>query len=308
MIPNLNLTAMKQIHFHLNLLIALISLLFISATVFTPKKSELFIGTNGKLCILDHAIYIQKIKSTSSKNSSVQTLKLKDNQWERFYLENYKKVNDSTYQIKANSEEFTGTIYRTFRLQADKTFKFRDAVKGLIVREGVAQSVMPLLLHGKVTEYYKSGNKKSISFYTNNELVSNENWNDDGTKYIDNLFYSTDVEPTFVPGTKVMNQHLIKGFKDAGIDITSVSGSLVIAFVIMEDGTLEGLKIVKGLGSSINTTAYESFQSLKGEWKPARLNNKNVRYYLAFPINFINKQQSLEFAELRKGILHFGAY
>ena len=299
---------MKKIHLPLNLVVSLLSLIVISTTVFAQHKSELFIGINGKLCTLEHAIYIQKIKSKSAKTSNVQTLKLKDNQWERFYLENYKKVNDSTYQIKANSEEFTGTIYRTFKLQADKTYKFKDTVKGLLRREGIAQSVMPLLLHGNVTEYYQSGNKKSISVYTNNELVSNENWNDDGTKYIDNTFYSTDVEPTFVPGAKVMNQYLIKGFKDAGIDIASISGTLVIAFVIMEDGKMEGLKIVKGLGSSVNTVAYESFLNLKGEWKPARLNNMNVRYFLAFPINFINKQQSLEFAELRKGILHFGAY
>jgi len=217
-------------------------------------------------------------------------------------------MNDTTYQIKANSEEFTGTMYRTFKLLADKSFRFKDTVKGTVIREGNAQSVMPLLLNGEVTEYYRDGNKKSVSIYQNNELVSNENWNEDGTKYVDNLFYSTDIEPNFVPGTKVMNQHLIKGFKDAGIDISSISGTLVVAFVIMEDGKMEGLKIVKGLGSSVNTAAYESFLSLQGDWKPAKLNNKNVRYYLSFPINFINKQQALEFAELRKGILHFGAY
>jgi hypothetical protein len=299
---------MKLTNLPINLILAFLCFSFISATVLTPKKTELFIGTNGKLSTLDHAIYIQKIKSKSPKLSSVQTLRMKDNQWEKFYLENYKKLNDSTYQIKANSEEFTGTLYRTFQQQSDKTFKFKDRVKGLLIREGVAQSVMPLLLHGKVTEYYKTGNIKSVSIYNNNELISNENWNDDGTKYIDNIFYSTDIEPAYVPGAKAMNDHLIKGFKDAGIDINSVSGSMVIAFVIMENGKLEGLKIVKGLGNSINTTAYESILSLKGEWKPAKLNNRNVRYYIAFPINFINKQEALEFAELRKGILHFGAY
>jgi hypothetical protein len=291
-----------------NLTIALICLAFFSTTVFAQHKSELFIGTNGKICTLDQAIYIQKIKDKSEKTSSIQILKQKDNQWERIYLENYKKVNDSTFRINANSEEFTGTIYRTFRLQTDKSFKFRDTVKGQIIREGTAQSVKPLLLHGQVTEYYKNGQIKSVSIYKNNELVSNKNWNEDGTSYIDNIFYSTDIEPSFVPGIAAMNQHLIKGFKDAGLDIPSISGSLVIAFVIMEDGKMAGLKIVKGMGSSINTSAYESFLSLKGEWKPARLNNTNVRYYLAFPINFINKQQSLEFAELRRGILHFGAY
>ncbi|MDP3642722.1 MAG: energy transducer TonB [Bacteroidota bacterium] len=299
---------MKQIKTSLYLFTIFISFSFISTTVFAQGISEIFIGTNGKLCNLEHAIYIQKIKTKSAKTATVQTLKLKDEQWEKIYSENYKKVNDSTYQIKANSEEFTGTIYRTFRQQADKTFRFTDNVKGGKIREGFAQSLMPLLLHGKVTEYYKSGNKKSVSEYNNNELVSNENWNEDSTKYIANIFYSTDVEPAFVPGTKVMNQHLIKGFKDAGIDISAISGSMVIAFVIMEDGKLDGLKIIKGLGSSINTAAYESFLSLKGEWKPAKLNNQNVRYYLAFPINFIYKQQSFEFAEMRKGILHWGAY
>lgn len=299
---------MKKIQHSLILLIVLFSFTFVSATVFTPKTSELFIGINGRLCTLEKAIYIQKIKTKSVNVASVHTLKLKDNVWERFYLENYKKMNDTTYQIKANSEEFTGTMYRTFKLLADKSFRFRDTVKGTVIREGNAQSVMPLLLNGEVTEYYRDGNKKSVSIYQNNELVSNENWNEDGTKYIDNLFYSTDIEPNFVPGTKVMNQHLIKGFKDAGIDISSISGTLVVAFVIMEDGKMEGLKIVKGLGSSVNTAAYESFLSLQGDWKPAKLNNKNVRYYLSFPINFINKQQALEFAELRKGILHFGAY
>ncbi|MDP3181168.1 MAG: hypothetical protein Q8M67_05105, partial [Bacteroidota bacterium] len=108
---------MKRIHLPIFLIIVLLCFSFLSATLYTPKTSELFIGTNGKLCTLEHAIYIQKIKSKSPKISSVQTLKLEDNQWERFYLENYKKVNDSTYQIKANSEEFTGTILRTFRQQ-----------------------------------------------------------------------------------------------------------------------------------------------------------------------------------------------
>jgi len=299
---------MKHIPISLCLFIISISFSFVSTTGSAQGISEIFIGTNGKLCNLEHAIYIQKIKTKSSSSASVQTLKQKDGQWEKIYTEHYKKVNDSTYQVKANSEEFTGTIFRTFSQQAGNTFRFRDAVKGKIVREGYAQSVMPLLFHGEVTEYYKNGNKKSVSEYNNNELVTNENWNEDGSKYIDDIFYSTDVDPIFIPGTKVMNQHLIKGFKDAGIDIASISGTLIVAFVILENGKLDGLKIIKGLGSSINTAAYQSFLSLNGEWKPAKLNNRDVSYYFSFPINFINKQQSFEFAEMRKGILHWGAY
>ena len=67
--------------------------------------------------------------------------------------------------------------------------------------------------------------------------------------------------------------------------------------------------IIKGLGPNINSVAYESFVSLQGSWTPAKLNDKTVRYFQIFPINFIYKQQSFEFAELGKGgILHWGAY
>jgi len=305
---NLNSLTMKHINISIISFIAIFSFLLISSTIVAQSNSELFIGTNGKLCTLDKAIYIQKIKSKSPQTATVQTLKLKEADWEKIYTEQYKKTNDSTYQIKANSEEFTGTIYRTFTQQADKTFRFKDSVKGIVIREGFAQSVMPLLLHGKVTEYYKNGNKKSISEFNHNELVSNQNWLENGDKYIDNIFYSTDIEPTFTPGMRVLHQHIIKGFKDAGVDVSSISGSVLVGFVVMENGIIDGIKIIKGVGSSVNTIAFEQFSTLKGEWKPAKLNNEIVRYYQVFPINFIYKQYSFEFAELRGAILHFGAY
>ncbi|MBV5315660.1 MAG: energy transducer TonB [Prolixibacteraceae bacterium] len=299
---------MKPINRLQSLFVSVLSFLLVSTSVFAQSNSEIFIGTNGELCSLDKAIYIQKIKSKSPQAATVQTLKLKDADWEKIYTEQYKKTNDSTYQIKANSEEFTGTIYRTFTQLPNKIFKFKDVVKGIVLREGLAESVMPLLLHGKVTEYYKNGNKKSISEFNHNELVSNQNWLENGDKYIDNIFYSTEVEPTFTPGMRVLHQHIIKGFKEAGVDVSSISGSVLVGFVVMENGAIDGIRIIKGVGSSVNTIAFEQFKSLKGEWKPAKLNDKTVRYYQIFPINFIYKQYSFEFAELRGAILHFGAY
>jgi hypothetical protein len=76
----------------------------------------------------------------------------------------------------------------------------------------------------------------------------------------------------------------------------------------MEDGTIDGIRILKGILPTINTVAFQSFSNLKGEWKPARLNNQNVRYYEVFPINFIYKEQHLEFAEMRGSTLHWAAF
>jgi len=291
------------------LIVLFLSCVFIAGTAFAQKESVVYIGTNGKLTTLDQAIFMQKTFRKSSKITTVQTYQLTDAKWTKLYTEKYKTLNDSTFQINGNRENYKGTTFRTFTKQANGSFKFRDVAKDQLVRSGSAKSVVPLLAHGQVTEYYPGANKKSVSEYHENELVSNENWNENGEKYIDNIFYSVDSYPTFNPGIEIMHKHILKGFKDAGIDIASISGSIIIGFVVMENGTLDGIKVIKGLGPSINNVAYESFITLPGSWTPAKLNEKTVRYFQIFPINFIYKFQSFEFAEFGKGgILHWGAY
>ncbi len=295
-----------------NYIIASAAFIFVffilSFSVYSRNESVIYLGKNGKLTTLEQAVIIQKIRNISTSKTLVQSFQLKDTKWKKAYTERYKKLNDSCYQLNSSSDTDSKKSLRIYRSLPNGTYFFKDIYKDKLVREGHSLSKIPLTLHGQLTDFYPNGQKKSVAEYQNNELVSNQNWNENGEKYIDNIFYSTDVEPTFVPGVKVLNQHLIKGFKDAGIDISSISGSLIIGFVIMEDGEMEGLKILKGLVPSVNNAAYQSFLSLKGDWKPARLNSRDVRYFQVFPINFIYKQQSFEFAELRGAILHWGAY
>lgn len=279
---------------------------FLSLTVYAQKESVIYIGTNGKLTTLEHANYMQKIHTKSDRVSIIQTYSLKDANWGKTSSEQFKKLNDSTYQIKAQSKDFKGTILRTFIKQANHSFKFKDVVKSNIIRTGIAKSVMPLLLDGQVIEFYPEGKKKSVSEYKDNELVSNENWNENGDKYIDNIFYSVDKDPVFNPGNKVMHEHILKGYKDAGIDISAISGSMVIGFVVMENGTIDGIKIIKGLGPNINSITCELFSNLQGTWTTAKINNQNVRYFQVFPINFINKETHFQFAELGKGGINWG--
>jgi hypothetical protein len=289
---------------------AIVSFFFITTAAFSQKESVVYVGTNGKLTTLDHAIYMQQISAKSPLVSIVQTFQLKDAKWDKICSENYKKMNDSTYQIKGSGENIKGTSVRFFVRQTEDLYRFKDVVKGNITRTGYAKSIIPLLLHGQVTEYYLNGNKKSVSEYNNNELISNKNWLENGDKYIDNIFYSVDIDPTFKPGKKVLQDHVLKYYKDAGIDISSISGSIIIGFVITENGTIDGIKILKGLGPNINNVTYESLLTLnlKGNWTTAKLNNQPVRYYQVFPINFIYKEYHFEYAELRGATIHYGAF
>ena len=289
-------------------IIVIFFFLFSAIAAYSQNESVLYIGKTGRLTSQEHADTMQKIRHKSDKITLVQSFRFNESKWEKIYTERFKRVNDSTFRIKGSSKTETRTSYRIFKTMADGTFRFKDIHKNKLLREGFTSSKIPLSILGQLTEYYKSGRKKSISEYQNNELISNQNWNESGEKYIDNIFYSVDEEPAFIPGNNVLHQYLLKEFKDAGIDLSSISGSIIIGFVVMEDGTIDGIKILKGILPTINTVAYQSFVNLKGEWKPAKLNNQNVRYFQVFPINFINKEQHFEFAEMRGSTLHWAAF
>jgi len=265
----------------------LLTFILIANSLYSQVESVVYLGINGKQTSADHAVTMQKI-TKMDKSSEVNTFVLKNSSWDKVSCEQYKKLNDSTYRIKLSGIKTPGATIRTFKKQSEGEWKFTDRVKSQIEMTGVSQSIIPLVLNGEVTEYFPNGNKKSVSYYKNNELQSNMNWQEGGDKYIDNIFYSVDTEPTFNPGMKVLHQHILNGFKDAGINISAMKGSMIIGFVVMENGRIDGIKIVKGLGPIINSSVYDSFMTLpfKGNWTPARLNGQPVRYFQEFPINF----------------------
>ncbi|HLN71655.1 MAG: hypothetical protein ACM3O8_05860 [Methylococcaceae bacterium] len=269
------------------LLTTIFCMLLIAQSGFSQELSVLFIGTNGRITTENMANYMQKFPALQ-KNPTVQTYIKKEGRWEKFCAEQYKRIDDSTYQVKSNGENMPANYIRTYRKQSDGLWMFKDSDKGNIFRAGYTKSKIPLLLEGEVIEYFPNGNKKSKSIYKNNELVSNENWLVNGNKYIDNVFYSVDSEPTFNSGINVLHQHILTAFKEAGVDVSTTLGSMVVGFVVMENGTIDGIKIIKGLGAEINDVMCNAFftLALKGNWTPAKLNNKSVRYFQTFPINF----------------------
>lgn len=299
---------MKSVYPNLTKNLALLIFFLFSVLAFAQNKSEIYFGVNGKLTDKTKAVLINKKTVKSSKRIIIDTYKMKESEFVKYSREKYFKLNDSTYRIKLNSPEYTGNIYRVFRKKTGNLFDFSDYKKDELFKKGTASEIAPLLLQGKTTEYYTNGNRKSESEYYKNELVSNINWRENGEKYIDNLFFSVDAEPEFKPGVKELNNYLLKGFKDAEIDISSISGTLLIGFVVLENGKIDGVRVLKGIGPTINSVTYELFVNLEGEWEPAKLDNKVVRYYHLFPINFIYKQSQFEFAEMRGSILHWGAY
>lgn len=265
-----------------------------------------YFGPNGKMNPGDNLVLKKEIKYRGKNRIRVSTEKQNDNgTWTVLFTERIVQKTPDLFHIRIKGQEFSERIERRFEPQPDGTFKFTDLQNDKVKRTGCTWSKIPLIFHGEVTEYYATGNKKSVSIYENNELFSNQNWKENGEKYIDNIFYSVEREPRFLRGTQALHQHVLKTFRESEVDLSQMEGRLVVGFVVMENGEIDGIRIEQGLGLDLNNLALTAFHTLQGTWQPARLNGENVRFYQLFPINFIYREFDFDYLEMRGSMLYW---
>lgn len=279
--------------------LSILFFLFISLMGYCQKDTTFFFGINGRIADAE-GYEMKKVVSVSSpKKIIIQTIRNENGQEKRVSTEFYQKSGENTFQVKLKEESgFTATYTRRYKPLDGGTFEFADLVDGKIKRQGTSLTLFPLLFDGTVTEFYNNGHKLSESVYEGNELASNKNWLEGGTEYFDNIFYSADKLPAFKSGNGSFHQHVLKIFKDSQVEISKISGNMVVGFIVFENGSIGGFKIVKGINPQLNALAIQSLMTLGGEWEPAQLDGRTVRYFQLFPINFISREaefHSLEF-------------
>lgn len=283
-----------------------IAFFFIPFLLAGQNDTVFYFGPNGKMNPEENPVLKKEIKYRGEKRIRVITEKhAGDSTRTVLFTERVSRKNPNYFTIRIKGQEFSERIERRFEPQPDGTFKFTDLQNERIKRTGCTLSKIPLIFHSEITEYYPDGKIKSISVYKNNELISNQNRKENGEKYIDNIFYSVEREPRFLRGTKALHQHVLKTFRESEIDLSQMEGRLVVGFVVMEDGTIDGIRIEKGLGLEMNNLALTAFHTLQGKWQPARLNGENVRFYQLFPINFIYREFDFDYLEMRGSMLYW---
>lgn len=273
--------------------------------VWGQKDTVIFIGPNGTLEPGAKKMLKKEIRLRGNKKARISTWKTDVDPEVLLFSERITIKKPDLQEINIKGRDFKENITRTFEKQPDGTFLFTDREGFQVKRTGTTLTKIPLLFHGEVTDYYPNGNKKSVSVYENNEMVSNRNWDNTGREYIQDIFYSVDQQPLFVRGTHNLHKHILNVFGESGIDLSQVEGRIVVGFVVMEDGSIDGLRIEKGLGRDLNDLAIQAFNSLPGVWQPARLEGQDVRFYQLFPINFIYKKFEFDYLELSGSMLYY---
>jgi hypothetical protein len=292
-----NLNKMK------NLLIIL--LVIIPFLVSGQKDTVIYFGPNGKLDAGTTKVLKKEIRQRNKRKIIIRTFRLEKEQELLLFSERIISKSPDIHNILIKGRGFSERITRRFEEQNDGLFQFTDWQDKRVKRTGITKTKIPLLFQGEVIDYYDNGDKKSVSVYNNNELISNENWKENGEKYIDNIFYSVEQEPGFLPGIDSLHIHVLETFRESQIDLTQVEGRITVGFVVMEDGTIDGIRMEKGLGQDLDELALKAMNNLPGEWQPAQLDGNSVRYYQLFPINFRYKKHDFEYLDLKGNMLYW---
>lgn len=251
----------------------------------------------------------KEVKERSGKKYVIKTYHRAGERWDMSLIERIKVLDNGDLRIRYKANNFFAKkMLRTMEKIGPDHYQFVENRAENMVRDGMSSRFLPLHLEGAVTEFHPNGNVKSISEFHDNQLISNENWQSDGSKYIDSIFYSTDKGPEYKNGEAVFRQFLLQKLADSKIDLSMIEDEVVIGWVVMETGDIDGVMALQGKSGELNRFLVEAIKEIPGKWEPAVLNGSRVRYFMSIPLNF--KQSNIRFqdVELSSGMLHYNSY
>ncbi|MEN8229913.1 MAG: hypothetical protein ABFS38_17265 [Bacteroidota bacterium] len=258
---------------------------------------------------LEDAVTYKEVKRRSAKKYKIGTYHKLGDQWVRTKKEKIKIQGSGSQTIFYNASSlFPKRIYREMEEISPGEYLFKESTLTSTVRTGTSTSFLPLHLEGVVTEYHPNGAVKSKSVYNDNQLISNENWLNDGSKYIDTIFYSVDKEPEYQMGDDFFKGFLINKIAESKLDLTQIEDQVVIGWVVMENGKINGVIALKGKSRQLNQLLVNTIMELPGYWTPAILDGKKVRYFMSIPLNFMQREANFQDIEFSSGVMHYNRY
>jgi hypothetical protein len=277
-----------------------------------PGQSTLFYyGVNARpLENLAEARTYDELVQRSKNLFVIRTYQLDRGDWKQVKKEKIRRTGDHSQTIKYYANTwFAKKIYREYEAIGPEEYLFTESNTSGLIRTGTTSRYLPLHLEGLLTQYHPNGALKSKSIYRDNQLVSNENWLSDGSKYIDSIFYSVDEEPEYQMGDEFFKSYLIRSLEQSKMDLTQIQDEVVIGWVVMKDGTLDGIHTTKGKSRQLNEFLVHTISELPGTWTTARLNGQEVRYYMSIPLNFMQREANFQEIELTPGgVMHYNKY
>ena len=297
---------MNSIQFMIKYLLLSVCIVMLPGMLQAQDTTYYYEADFGITAHADNAKYKRELRIKSARRTVTETYELAGESWERTRKEKSLLVNDTLLRIRRTTDKYWPVIVnRSFQRGKNSLYHFTDHAKGNIILEGYASSLLPLHLEDTVISYHNRNRIKSIGIYSDNHLVSNQNWLRNGDRYYDDLHFFVQQEPEYSLGQVYFRTFIMQGIRETGIDLNQVRGEILIGFVVMEDGSLEGFHTITGVYTQLNEILIKLIREMPGDWQPATLHGYPVRFYMNIPFNFIDRSENFENLELKSGVLHW---
>lgn len=103
---------------------------------------------------------------------------------------------------------------------------------------------------------------------------------------IEPIFEVAEKMPEFPGGMEKMMEFIMKNMKyPQEAKVAGVKGKVYVQFVVKEDGTLDDIKVIRGIGSGCDEEA-RRIVKLMPNWIPGEQRGKPVPVRMILPINF----------------------
>lgn len=258
---------------------------------------------------VEEAILRKEVDYRKDQKLTITTAQLQDENWVKLSREKIRATGPDEWVIRYRAEKlFSSKFYRDYSETAPGHFFFKEYSLTNTIRTGNTAGRFPLFLEGTVTEYYPNGAVRSVAEYRDNQLISNKNWLEDGTPYIDSIFYSADQEPEYEYGPDFFKNYLIQKLIQSEWDLSQIQDRVVIGWVVMETGELKGIRALEGKSEQLNNYLIKTISEMPGKWQSARLHGKPVRYFMSIPLNFDVRDINFQELDYSTGRLYYDKY
>jgi hypothetical protein len=283
-----------------------ITLTILILLLFSPApagaREWFYYGPNGKqVNSIEQAVMKKEVRQISGTRFSIRIHVLSEDQWRRARTERIRETDEGLYTVRYRERQLLPGSYELhFDGPDGDIYSFEEKKGGRTVRSGHASSLVPLHLEGRVIDYHQNGAVKSEAVYMENMLVSNRNYNPDGTEYIHNVFYSTDTPALYRNGNEYFRKFVNSRLAVHDLPLHDISDLVIIGAVVMETGELAGVHVLEGRGKGVNEFFRKTIELLPGSWEPAKLNGEPVRSFIRFPFNINKTSSSIQYLDFSK--------
>ncbi len=199
------------------------------------------------------------------------------------------KTNDSTYIFTypetSNNKEHS--FIRVFN-KSGNGYIIKTYNNNKLESTGFSYLIFPLVKDGKWTYYYpKSGKINKEEIYIDNQPISNRNWNTKGEEETSDVFNFVEVMPEFNGGVKELSHFIGDNIKYPILAREEgISGTVYITFIVMEDGSVSGIRILRGIGGGCDEESIRVVRLMNKKWKAGKTYGKPVRVQFNLPLKF----------------------